>query len=121
MLRSFSDDTGARSHSLFRPIHRRAIYLEHHGGNVSTRSFGWAGVGWRGLGDGDGTNALFSAPYGMAADSMGNVYVADQGNQVIRKMTPPPPGSSVWQASTLAGEPGNQRLSGFRVGNGAVV
>jgi hypothetical protein len=37
--------------------------------------------------DASGTNALFSSPAGIAADANGNVYVADQGNYVIRKIT----------------------------------
>jgi len=34
-----------------------------------------------------GTNALFSSPAGIAADANGNVYVADEGNYVIRKIS----------------------------------
>ncbi len=63
----------------------------------------FAGGGWA---NGDGPSALFSGPIGMAVDTMGNIYVADTGNQVIRKMTPPPAGSSAWQVSTLAGQHG---------------
>ncbi|MEY2496367.1 MAG: hypothetical protein QOJ45_2859 [Verrucomicrobiota bacterium] len=38
--------------------------------------------------DGRGSTARFSLPSGMAADSHGNFYVADAGNQTIRKVTP---------------------------------
>lgn len=38
--------------------------------------------------DGTGAAARFAAPYGVAADAAGNVYVADTGNSVIRKVTP---------------------------------
>jgi len=37
--------------------------------------------------DGTGTVAQFSQPYGIAVDSSGNVYVADYGNNVVRKIT----------------------------------
>jgi len=34
--------------------------------------------------------AEYNAPYGVALDSSGNIYVADSGNDVIRLMTPVP-------------------------------
>ena len=34
----------------------------------------------------DGLDARFSAPFGVAADAAGNVYVADSGNCAIRKI-----------------------------------
>lgn len=41
-----------------------------------------------GSADGTGTDALFSYMYGVAVDSSGNVFVADQNNFCIRKVTP---------------------------------
>ncbi len=40
-----------------------------------------------GLADGSGTSAKFFSPQGVAVDSVGNVYVADTGNSLIRKIT----------------------------------
>src|SRR5262249_15584621 len=41
-----------------------------------------------GSSDGLQTAARFSSPVGIAADRAGNLYVADTGNHVIRKVTP---------------------------------
>jgi sugar lactone lactonase YvrE len=47
-----------------------------------------AGSGVESFADGTGAAAAFSRPYGIAVDSTGNVYVADTGNNRIRKVTP---------------------------------
>lgn len=65
-------------------------------GTVSTL----AGNGARGNADGTGGAsgaAQFSSPTGVAVDFAGNVYVADQGNNAIRVITP------AGMVSTLAG------------------
>jgi len=51
-------------------------------GEVSTP----AGSGTRGHRDGTSTAAQFHYPYGVAVDTAGNVYVADSGNNRIRKI-----------------------------------
>ncbi|NBV85432.1 MAG: hypothetical protein EBS01_04025, partial [Verrucomicrobia bacterium] len=54
-------------------------------GKVST----WAGLSQNsGSANGTGTGARFSGPSGVAVDASGNVYVADSGNHLIRKITP---------------------------------
>jgi sugar lactone lactonase YvrE len=72
---------------------------------VVTTLAGSAGVG--GYANGIGTTATFNNPCGLAVDDFGNVYVADSGNNVIRKITP---GGEV---STYA--------SGFNVPSGVAV
>jgi sugar lactone lactonase YvrE len=53
-----------------------------------------------GYNDGAGTAARFAAPLGIAVDSSDNLYVADQGNQLIRMISPQ------GVVSTLAGTQG---------------
>lgn len=58
--------------------------------------------------DGTNSSARFSGPSGIAVDGSGNLYVADQHNSVIRRITP---SGTNWVVSTIAGTagvPGNQ-------------
>ena len=41
-----------------------------------------------GFQNGNGSNALFNNPTGIVADSYGNLFVCDTGNNAIRKITP---------------------------------
>ncbi len=63
-----------------------------------------AGIGGPGSANGPGSTASFNQPAGLAVDTAGNVYVADAGNNMIRKISP----SGV--VSTLVGPvpPSNQ-------------
>ncbi len=63
-------------------------------GEVST----FAGAAWSGWEDGLGTNAQFSLPADVCSDALGNLYVADQNNNLIRKI------SSGGVVTTLAGD-----------------
>jgi sugar lactone lactonase YvrE len=58
-------------------------------------------AGLLGSADGVGTAARFRNPQGLAIDGDGNLYVADTGNQTIRKITP------AGVVSTLAGLAGS--------------
>lgn len=64
-------------------------------GVVST----YAGTGKRGFVNGSRLQAQFFDPRGLAMDSLGNLYIADTNNLVIRKIT------SDQQVSTFAGAP----------------
>jgi len=68
--------------------------------------------GSSGAADGSGNAARFYSLNGVAADSAGNIYVADTSNQAIRKITP----NGV--VTTLAGQSGN---SGSADGSGSVA
>jgi hypothetical protein len=86
------------------------IFVADHG-NYTIRKLTPVGTNWvvstiAGLagnsGSTDGTNstARFSGPAGVAVDSLGNVFVADEGNHTIRKIAPI---GSNWVVSTVAG------------------
>ena len=90
------------------------------GGNNTIRQITAAGVvttlagqaGVHGSADGTGAGATFNGPAGIAVDGSGNLYVADFGNNTIRKIAP---GGVV---TTLAGQVG---VSGFGDGVGTLA
>jgi sugar lactone lactonase YvrE len=99
---TFNEPTGiAVDNSL--TINSGTIYIADQGnnmirmidtyGSVSTL----AGTGARGSANGAANASTFNKPTGVAADNLGNVYVADGSNNMIRKINP----SGV--VSTLAG------------------
>ncbi len=65
-----------------------------------------AGSGTAGSTDGTGTAASFKGPYGIAVDNNGNVYVGDNGNYKIRKIT------SGGVVTTLAGSGSQGQVDG---------
>jgi hypothetical protein len=67
--------------------------------------------GTQGANDGTNTTAQFYRPFGVAVDSNGRIFVADQINNTIRLITPVGPN---WVVTTIAG----QSVSGFSNGVG---
>ncbi|HZZ18221.1 MAG TPA: hypothetical protein VFE25_02570 [Opitutaceae bacterium] len=88
--------------------------------SLVTTFAGTAGVA--GSADGTGAAALFSAPWGVAVDASGNIYIADSGNNAVRKITP------LGVVTTLAGSAagpgsadGTGSLAGFHGPHGIAV
>jgi streptogramin lyase len=77
-------------------------------------------VGIKGHLDGTGSAAQFSNPTGLAVDSSGNLYVADYGNNTVRKVTPGGAAYTTYSGvvSTLAGSAGN---AGYANGTGGAA
>ncbi|MDH4478584.1 MAG: NHL repeat-containing protein [Rhodoferax sp.] len=75
-------------------------------------------AGWPGYAasdDGIGDWATFNGPRGIASDTSGNLYVADQGNRTVRKVT------LTGVVTTLAGKAGQYPLTWNTDGNGATA
>ncbi|HPM31298.1 MAG TPA: hypothetical protein PLJ60_13265 [Chryseolinea sp.] len=66
-------------------------------GGIITTIAGTGALGYSGDG-GDATSATFNSLKGIAVDHLGNVYVADSGNNAIRKID-----TTTGEISTLAG------------------
>jgi sugar lactone lactonase YvrE len=73
---------------------RGTIYIADAGDNNRIRKLAPSGLvstlagGKEGYADGPGAQAMFNTPSGIAIDAKGNLYVADTGNNAIRKVTP---------------------------------
>lgn len=76
-------------------------------GGVVTNYAGLPGA--QGSDDGTGTTARFKSPYGLAIDAQGNLYVADTGNNTIRKIDT---ARVVTTIAGTAGQPGATDATG---------
>ncbi|HLP01140.1 MAG TPA: immunoglobulin domain-containing protein, partial [Opitutaceae bacterium] len=79
------------------------------GGTVTTLA-GLSGVS--GATDGNGADALFNQPQGLALDAAGNLYVADTGNSSVRKITSNGTVTTVAGLSTVSSENNGTGSSG---------
>jgi len=87
------------------------------GGLVSTL----AGSGSYTFGDGTGAGASFASPDGVGLDSSGNLYVADQGNNRIRKIAPDGVVSTLAGSGSASSSDGNGTNASFDGPRGLVV
>ena len=81
---------------VFGIAHAESVYE-----NYTFNTFAGLGPGSR---DGSNSVALFSSPSGVTVDGAGNVYVADSGNQTLRKILP---AGRVATVAGLAGSSGS--------------
>ncbi|QJD94269.1 gluconolaconase [Duganella dendranthematis] len=93
------------------------LYVADGGDNNSIRKIDLNGISTtlagstEGYAEGPATAAAFNTPSGLAIDAAGNLYVADTGNNAIRKIKPD------GTVSTLAGD----GLAGSKDGKGAAA
>ena len=87
------------------------VYVADRGNNVirkilpTGRVVTMAGTRTAGYTDATNEQASFSSPSGVAVDAAGNVYVSDQGNSAIRKITPADVVSTIASGTSLLNLP----------------
>lgn len=86
-------------------------------GTVSTL----AGSGAVGKADGTGAAASFNYPFDLAIDTAGNLYVTDQGNELIRKVTSAGVVTTIAGSGTTGSSDGTGSAAGFSRPTGIAV
>jgi streptogramin lyase len=86
-------------------------------GQVST----FAGSGQSGNSDGTGTGASFNSPFGITIDTSGNLYIADSGNNLIRKITPGGTVTTIAGSGSRGAADGTGRAASFDTPAGIAV
>jgi streptogramin lyase len=81
----------------------------------------FAGSGSAGAANGTGTAASFWYPSGVAVDGNGNVYVADQNNDLIRKITPAGVVTTLAGSGSAGAANGTGTAASFNSPNGVAV
>jgi sugar lactone lactonase YvrE len=80
-----------------------------------------AGSGSRGFSNGTGASASFNAPYSIAVDNQGNVYVGDLGNFAIRKISPSGAVSTLAGSGAIGSANGAGQYATFNSPSGVAV
>src|SRR5450432_2158 len=80
-----------------------------------------AGKTTRGFSNGKGSEASFSHPSGIAVDSNANVYVADEGNNRIRKIAPDGTVTTIAGSGTRGSVNGRDTTASFYRPNGIAI
>jgi sugar lactone lactonase YvrE len=94
------------------------IRMTSPGGAVSTLAGSSSGYGFL---DGTGSAAQFRGPTGLAVDNTGNVFVADTGNQAVRKITPAALVSTLAGSGSIGRGDGTGTAARFRSPQGVAV
>ncbi|MEI6781111.1 MAG: cadherin-like beta sandwich domain-containing protein, partial [Verrucomicrobiota bacterium] len=114
--------TGATLHSTINPGgYADAFFQLGTSTNAGVVVSTFAGSGTGGFADGTGAAAQFNAPNGVALDSAGNTYVADNSNNRIRKITPAGVVTTLAGSGTAGFADGTGTAAQFNVPNGVAV